>query len=212
MYKKLEISQQEINEGSKSNHLHDKINQAMQETDHLLIDLQNTDYLASWGLGMLLTAQKGMKDKQGSLGIVNLSKRGRDLLKEANQEGMLPLYDCEQEYKNSLNQNDKKINYNITKVEEIETSAEEKLLERLETKVKDSENLIIDLIDTKYISSAIFSVLTRINYQMKEKKGRMGIINPPSTTEEIIKDLNLYPSLEIYESEQEFREYLETKQ
>ena len=64
---------------------------------NILIDLKNVDYADSSGLGALLLGLRQARDKDGSLALLNINKRVKDLIHIARLEDVLRIFDVEEE-------------------------------------------------------------------------------------------------------------------
>jgi len=68
--------------GPEANEINDKINQLIDEKKlHIIIDLENVEWMNSSGLGILITAVTILKDNNGALKLINVSERIQNLLK-----------------------------------------------------------------------------------------------------------------------------------
>ncbi|HLF01907.1 MAG TPA: STAS domain-containing protein [Anaerolineales bacterium] len=60
---------------------------------HLVIEMDQTDYLSSAGVRALISAQKAVKTKGGKVVLSSPSEKVRDVLKLAALESLFPIYD-----------------------------------------------------------------------------------------------------------------------
>jgi anti-anti-sigma factor len=60
---------------------------------HLVLELDETEYLSSAGLRVLISAQKALKPRGGRLAIAQPSARVKDVLDLAGLEPLFPIYD-----------------------------------------------------------------------------------------------------------------------
>jgi anti-sigma B factor antagonist len=68
--------------GPEANEINDRINQLIDENKlHIIIDLENVEWMNSSGLGILITAVTILKDNNGALRLINVSDRIQNLLK-----------------------------------------------------------------------------------------------------------------------------------
>jgi anti-sigma B factor antagonist len=68
--------------GPEANEINDKINQLIDQNKlHIIIDLEQVEWMNSSGLGILITAVTILKDNNGALRLINVSDRINNLLK-----------------------------------------------------------------------------------------------------------------------------------
>jgi anti-anti-sigma factor len=60
---------------------------------HLVLEMDETEYLSSAGLRVLISAQKALKPRGGRLAIAQPSARVKDVLDLAGLEPLFPIYD-----------------------------------------------------------------------------------------------------------------------
>jgi anti-anti-sigma factor len=59
---------------------------------HIVLELDQTDYISSAGVRALISAQKAVKPKGGQVLLSNPSSKVRDVLKLAALESLFPVY------------------------------------------------------------------------------------------------------------------------
>ena len=68
--------------GPEANEINDTINHLIDQNKlHIIIDLENVEWMNSSGLGILITAVTILKDNNGALRLINVSDRIENLLK-----------------------------------------------------------------------------------------------------------------------------------
>lgn len=60
---------------------------------HLILEMDETDYLSSAGARILISAQKAMRGKGGKVLLAQPSERVREVLQLAGLESIFPVYD-----------------------------------------------------------------------------------------------------------------------
>src|SRR5262245_50742453 len=61
--------------------------------NHLVLEMDGTDFLSSAGVRVLISAQKALKPRGGKLVISQPSERVKDVLNLAGLESLFPVYD-----------------------------------------------------------------------------------------------------------------------
>jgi anti-sigma B factor antagonist len=64
---------------------------------HIVLELDQTEFLSSAGVRAMISAQKALKPKGGQLVLANPSEKVRDVLKLAALESLFPVYDTTEE-------------------------------------------------------------------------------------------------------------------
>ena len=64
---------------------------------HLVLEMDQTDYISSAGVRALISAQKAVKPKGGKVLLSNPSAKVRDVLKLAALESLFPVYNNTEE-------------------------------------------------------------------------------------------------------------------
>ena len=60
---------------------------------HLVLEMDGTDYLSSAGVRALISAQKTLKPKGGSVMIAQPSQRVREVIQIVGMESLFPIFD-----------------------------------------------------------------------------------------------------------------------
>ena len=86
---------------------------------------------------------------------------------------------------------------------------EQKIMPVLDSEVKD---LVFDLADLKFISSAGLRVFSIARKQLKEHGGQAGFINLQPQIEEVFEIMKALPGMSVFQSVAEMDEYLAARQ
>lgn len=65
--------------------------------NHIVLELDQTEFLSSAGVRAMISAQKALKPRGGQVMLSNPSEKVRDVLKLAALESLFPVYDSTEE-------------------------------------------------------------------------------------------------------------------